>query len=609
MKNHKIIQSAISLTLQSWKIARLLLLLLVTTNTANSQGVRSAHNCLPENQNWEVTQGSDAQGCYYEVKFKPIWSAGGGNMMLNPHGLYIQIDGATITSTVIMPTSGPWLTASTTSRSFQFTNWVYWNAPLNNPIPSGSLLHVKVYVSQGNTICKGNTPPIKVHLRELGGASWQPYGTSTPNSWMPYPTPSQSDWRDPTKIFHQVWNCDSLFKFTCNPKNYSIGNDTTICIPPPQFLTLNLTGAPTPLPAMVKWYAAPCAPLPVSLPPAAPWTLVQNGGLTHNTNGVNTCKYYIAVINNGCYTYYSNRKKIDICNAPSGNITASPALQSPPSLPPNRACAFYQGTLTVSFSASQCPPTIQWYKKLGTWTPINGATSAAYAIPTPLVADENCFTKYDYRATLTNKCGTATIDFPIYIDRIPWGGKVTTETDNFWDRGTGTMDAPELCYGMGTKLKDSITCGKVKRWEVRNATPLNPPQPCPYTWGALFTPIAGSATSIYWTNNLYSTKQYYAYVENGACNAVPNLGQSNTIIVKVKPKISTQISSTSTVICNNNSVNISSSTNYGACGFGGLTYQWYKDGEIMPGETNANHAAKTCGNYTMKVYDNACGDS
>ncbi len=581
------------------KTVCLLLLLLLVNGAANSQRMISSADptdrnivfCNPADYNFTITQGSNLTGCYYDISFNLNWSVGGMSLcspMQFPHGFYVSVSGATITST------GPlssWFTGSTLTTS---GNSRYWNkAPLGtctslvNEIMPNTLQSVRIYVST-SAACT----PVRVSATILYGNSW------TVPAWTPVNITAMQSL--PYKAY---WDCGMDTTFTC-ANVYHIGDNFTICTGTDT--TLHLLGnVPGVLPQWVKWYTAPCSTNPPTThPPAAPWTLVQSTGLDFNTNAITSCSYYMAVINNGCNTFYSNLLKIDVC---PGKPVATPTITTGPGSNPlntqNHACNSWSGQFSVAVSPSaSCTPTKSWWKRVdgGPWSSIGGDVFTTVPQNFSILSDQ-CTTRYDIQARLGNVCDTTRVDFTIYIDKPAVGGHINTLSTDPWDIGTGPNNtSPILCYNTGTRLTHATICGEIKRWEYRDEL-----SPCSNTFSS-WVPAAGSdGTSVWWTNRLIKTRQYRALVVNGACTGL-NARYSDTITVKVKPKLTVNISSPSSIICTSSL--LTANTSYGApCNYPIASYQWYLNGAAISGAVSATYTATAAGNYTVVAFDGNCG--
>jgi len=110
-----------------------------------------------------------------------------------------------------------------------------------------------------------------------------------------------------------------------------------------------------------------------------------------------------------------------------------------------------------------------------------------------------------------------------------------------------------------------------------------------YQWTLNGTNIPGA------TNQTYSATQagtYAVSVSNGNCS----VSSANFVITNFTPTISS--AGGVTTLCQGQSIVLSASN--------GTTYQWYFNGAILTGETNANLSATQAGTYTVEVSNGLC---
>lgn len=587
------------------RVACLFFSLLLISSMVNSQTMisssdnaaeRTMSNCEASDYNFVITQGSDLQGCYYKIAFNLNWSV--GNMPLCspipfPHGLYVSVAGANITG---IGGQSSWFSGS---NMVSGVNARYWNkqplgtcSPLVNEILPNTPQSIKIYVATAATCT-----PVTISAAILNGNSW------TSPAWAPPAIAGML-----ALPYKSYWDCGTQQTFNCASDWYSIGQPQTIC--KGTDLTLTLTGSmPSSSinPAWVTWYSytppSCTTPLVTVHPPASPWSVAQVGGLQFNTNAINTCMQYYAVINNGCNIFYSNPLKVTVCPSKpqaTGTITSSPGY-SLDAL--NHSCVSWSGKFTVAVTPSPCIPTITWWKRVngGAWSSITlgSANSTTTPVQNFSLLGDGCNTKYDVQARLVNACDTKTVDFTVYIDKPSNGGTIATLTNMDWDIGTGTQTAPVLCYNTGTRLQLTIQCGVVQYWQYQEEATS-----CKGDYGA-WTNVAGSGgTSVWWTNKLTKTRRYRAFVKNGACAGAFT---ANPIVVKVKPKLTVGIVASNILLCPTST--LTAKTSYGTypCAYPVASYQWYLNGVAIAGANGATYTATLAGNYSVMVNDGKCG--
>ena len=515
----------------------------------------------------------DDGGCFIRIDYFHAYSTSGLPPKFYPHGLEIVLTNATFTTPAGF-VSGAWFPAPTFSTTSIRWKKTYVPGPVNH-IPPSTPLIIKKYIS----ITPGASS-VTVDLHELTGH---------------LPGTSGIDDRF----------CFKDFSFTKEAKNYSIGLDNSVCTG--SFTTICISPSPSPT-AQITWYkyTGTIPPCPTTTPLSTSW-VVDGGGIgadCYNTQRLEQTTCYVAVIQDGCWSYVSNVRTIEVCpGRPSVTIVATPA--SGFDLPTvidnvNHACTSWRGQLCLDPSTFPCLTKIVRWEKRGrvgngswtSWTPISNSNNKI-CIPTGRLTTKACSTTYEFRAILQNACGKATPTWTIVIDRPP-------------DPGSITANPPSpLCFDSSTKLTHTTKCGRVVEWEMREE--LDPP--CSKKYGAWVVISGSQGTPVWWTNDLQRTTQYRVRVENGACPTVnENPVYSQVITVIVKPELTVTIKAVNgnTVLCAK--VKLQAETSWDSpCNYP-VTYQWHRDGlPITTPSTLSSYSPTVGGNYYVVVDGKACG--
>jgi gliding motility-associated-like protein len=135
-------------------------------------------------------------------------------------------------------------------------------------------------------------------------------------------------------------------------------------------------------------------------------------------------------------------------------------------------------------------------------------------------------------------------------------------------------------------------------------TTITPSGPTSFCQGGSVTLSApGGATSYLWNTgetsqsiNVIVSGTYTVTVTNSGCTATSN---GTTVTVKPIPTVPTIIAAGSTTFCNTGSVTLN------AAG-GGTSYQWYKDGILINGQTGSSLNVTSAGNYQATTFNDGC---
>jgi hypothetical protein len=524
---------------------------------------------------------SNAQGCFLDVTYvHPYTYDPSTNACLLPHGLFVEVCQPIQSVSVI---TGAWLTGVSPVIS---GNYVYFAKSCSSSgtnfsylIPSGQTLTIRIKLMNG--FCPGNNCPVLI--KEMTG--------------VPY---NQIGW----------WSCLRTHNIPISVSSASIGIDASICTG--NSLMLNMVPPPPPG-TIVKWYkyiptscTSPCPTAPVSCPIGSPWGApVLTGVGSYPTNILTQTSCFVAVAQNGCNTWSTNVKRVNVCPGPPSETIN---VNGPPTIPINlipHTCIPWSGQLCLNNATTTCcaPKIIGWEKRSRTLSypsacnPIWSAMSSWVAIPSTaglncintgtLTSNVACQTQYEYRAVLLNACGQSTPTYTIIIDKQPIPGLINANP------------LVPLCYDKATKLTFISGCAEVVHWEMREET-----SPCSNSW-SVWTGYAipgSNGTCVWWTGNLLKSTQYRVKVKNGACSPV----YSNIFTVTVKPKLDVTISANQTVLCPPG-VTLTAQTTYGLpCSYSNLiTYQWFRDG-LPIGVNSPTYNPTSGGNYYVVVSD-ICG--
>jgi len=522
-----------------------------------------------------AVKGSDNTGCYVDVKVTFIWTDSPGTNPLDlPHGITFNIDGpAKITG--VSNLGGTWIRNTITNQAL---NDILWNRPpsgLTNVIPSNQTQSFRVYIDPlGSGV-------IAIRVSLLTGFSW-----GKPDVW-------------------NYWSCQRFFNFTRPVINYKIIGPKNLCAGKDAILTLSPTPSAN---AKINWYRLTnCSMIVIGGLGGVPYDPgvppVQTGGTTYPTGQLNSTYCYVAIIKEDCFTYVTNFLTINVCKDLStlGPITATAGLTNING--ENHACTQWSGTLTFPSSNVTCSTHVSWEKSTNgtSWSTV-GTPCIYYPIRPPLIpldpnncryntgiltAGDACVAKYFFRVKINNDCGETYRYFTIFIDHVTQPGIITADPRLF---GTGTVNAPVLCYDGYTVLKYTGGCGKILNWEYTEST--GGP-------GSVWAVLNSGQTNEYWTNKLQRTTSYRVLVKNGACESK----YSNPIIVKIKPALSVSISVTPSAPCRFIKT-LKANTSYGTAY--PVSYQWYRDGILITGAVNQTLIINTPGNYSVIVTDAAC---
>ncbi len=528
--------------------------------------------------------GHDARGCYVDLTCKPSWT-------LNPNdcagSVPFGIEFAPTNSVKIVGIgtfSGTWLYGATYTKIGTTGNYtaIRWTKPPGSPC------------NTANAVTSGQTIKVRVYLNIGSASSWALNVSLLNGTLSPL--------------------CQASILLQKPLKNYSLSSAPgLVCSGDVAKLTLS----PPPPDGSVTWYFRPGAgcTAPLTLPGPG-WTALgplpnpvsSNGGITWNTNEVNTPTCYVAVIRQGCFEYISSVATVKTCPKLTSVAWKPPAPNNLTMIDGQyHACGSWSGTLELSnVDPATCPTTVVWTR--------NGVTIPAkpgvpYAVLTGALTNTGSgavcpSVSYVFKAVITNVCGTIERTVTIVVDRAPVPGTLTAVPSV-----PPTSPTPYLCYGGSALITLAGECGTVQRWEQ------SPYNEITKTCGA-WTPIPASAgpgpgsTKVYQTRKLYASTCFRVLVKNGACTGVP----SAPVTILVKPNLTGTIAAVGgKVILCPPPVTLNATTTYDPGGFP-KTFAWFKDrydnqvgsGVAALGVTSVPPFGP--GNYWCVVTDaNGCG--
>ncbi len=206
--------------------------------------------------------------------------------------------------------------------------------------------------------------------------------------------------------------------------------------------------------------------------------------------------------------------------------------------------------------------TYSWEYKVGTgnWTVIPASNNLTYDVPAGLT------TTTSYRRVASNDCGTSYSNtVTITINPLPTVMIIPSGNQS-------------ICEGSSIALNTNTGLGYTYKW---------------FKNGAL---IPGETTS---TLGVNEAGDYYVEITNffGCSNT------STTTTISVKPVPVASISTTDNLIwCADDNVSVT----FNAVDVPGATYQWYRNGNGLPGATSKLYTAHLAGVYEVMVTLNEC---
>ena len=320
----------------------------------------------------------------------------------------------------------------------------------------------------------------------------------------------------------------------------------TVCDTNTATFTAAASGSPAPT---VQWQVSSGGPF-ANIPGATTTTL--SFAAVAADNG----KQYRAVFTNSCAVVNSNAATLTVNTPPV--VTTNPATQT--------ICAGNMASFTVA-ATGQPVPTIQWQLSIdggATFNPIGGATLATYSFITA-PSDSG----HQYRAVLTNSCGTAT-------------STAATLTVNVAPAVTTQPMSQTVCAGLPVTFTSAAsgTPAPTIQWQVST------------NGGVSFSDIIGQTASSYTHDSIPADngKQYRAVFTNACGIANSNAA---TLTVNTPPVVTTDPASQA--VCNGTMASFTVT----ASGSPAPTVQWQLS--IDGGATFNNIGGATTTTYAFTV--------
>ena len=264
---------------------------------------------------------------------------------------------------------------------------------------------------------------------------------------------------------------------------------------------------------------------------------------------------------------------VSVSNSAGTAISSSATLSVSPGIltPPQGASVVAGASVNFAVTAGGTGPlTYQWLKN---GTPIGGATSATYSIPSAQVSDGG-----NYTVTVTNASGSATsVPATLSVAAAAVAPSITTQPQS---------TVATVGSGVSFVVAASGTAPLIYQWQ-KNGSPI---------------PSATSSTYSIASVQLADTGSYSVVVTNSV-SSVSSTAAMLTVNA-IAPTITTQPQ--------NVSVTVSSGTSFSvaASGTTPFTYQWSKGGVAIDGATSSSYTLASAqisdsGNYTVTVTNSA----
>ncbi|RYZ50315.1 MAG: hypothetical protein EOP49_14210, partial [Sphingobacteriales bacterium] len=288
------------------------------------------------------------------------------------------------------------------------------------------------------------------------------------------------------------------------------------------------------------------------------------------SGGTSTATASTSAIVTSSGTYYFRSRNASGCWGAEGSTTVTINTTPVISVQPQSETICEGGTVNLSVTATGSPaPTYQW-KKNG--SPIGGATSSTYSIPSALNADGGAYT-----VDVINSCAT-----------------VTSATAN-----VVVNVAPAIA---ADPVSQTICAGQPVTFTVTaTGTNLN------YQWRKNGSTISGANSSSYTISSVASgdAGNYDVVVSNTGCADATSAAA--TLTVNESPVFT--LDPVSETVCEGSNITLTAS----ASGIPAVTYQWQKNGSDIIGETSSSLSLTGVtnadnGSYTV-VATNICNST
>jgi hypothetical protein len=373
-------------------------------------------NCQNDVQ-WSILKDQNFD-CRFNVKFTSSYlpqNLYSTKATALPHGIYIHVDGGSISGIGSLFSSINWFTTlpiPTRVPSSIPTNLhdIFWIKQIScgNGGVDPYELHTKVNIIKPNetlifpidVIPDPGASAIKIYAYMIYGSAWPACLPATLNpilcnacvppaysvpSWPTSPPYNSLDCPDSLIYHHDTTN----YQIQCNyGESYPNLNDPipgcVLCLPDHNTATLTLNPQPLPITPVttVVWFECttcpfPCSqvnlsdlPVPYGTSNSSPWMMVLDQTYPTGTYGLEpfyptiqlsstTC--YVAMITRGCDSWLTDPLTLWVCDPlPGINISANPAFTMIGG--EHHACYSWNGTLTLNVSPNDitCPTDVIW---------------------------------------------------------------------------------------------------------------------------------------------------------------------------------------------------------------------------------------------------------